>query len=61
VTAASAQCAACRSGAGADRDKDTLAEAYAGEPAISTETVDLTDETSIATLPSCWPNTWRHA
>ena len=27
----------------AGRDKDTLAAAYAGEPAISTEAVDLTD------------------
>jgi NAD(P)-dependent dehydrogenase (short-subunit alcohol dehydrogenase family) len=34
----------------AGRDKDTLAAAYAGEPAISTETVDLTDEASIAAL-----------
>lgn len=34
----------------AGRDKDTLAAAYAGEPAIRTETVDLTDETSIAAL-----------
>ncbi len=34
----------------AGRDKDTLAAAYAGEPAISTETVDLTDEESIAAL-----------
>jgi NAD(P)-dependent dehydrogenase (short-subunit alcohol dehydrogenase family) len=34
----------------AGRDKGALAEAYAGEPAISTEIVDLTDETSIATL-----------
>jgi NAD(P)-dependent dehydrogenase (short-subunit alcohol dehydrogenase family) len=32
------------------RDKDTLTAAYAGEPAISTETVDLTDEASIAAL-----------
>jgi NAD(P)-dependent dehydrogenase (short-subunit alcohol dehydrogenase family) len=34
----------------AGRDKDTLAAAYAGEPAISTEAVDLTDEASIAAL-----------
>jgi NAD(P)-dependent dehydrogenase (short-subunit alcohol dehydrogenase family) len=34
----------------AGRDKDTLAAAYAGEPAISTETIDLTDEASIAAL-----------
>jgi NAD(P)-dependent dehydrogenase (short-subunit alcohol dehydrogenase family) len=34
----------------AGRDKDTLATAYAGEPAIRTETVDLTDEASIAAL-----------
>jgi NAD(P)-dependent dehydrogenase (short-subunit alcohol dehydrogenase family) len=34
----------------AGRDKDTLAAAYAGEPAISTETVDLTDDASIAGL-----------
>ena len=34
----------------AGRDKDSLAAAYAGEPAISTNTVDLTDEASIAAL-----------
>lgn len=34
----------------AGRDKDGLAAAYAGEPAITTETVDLTDETSIVAL-----------
>jgi NAD(P)-dependent dehydrogenase (short-subunit alcohol dehydrogenase family) len=34
----------------AGRDKDALAAAYAGEPAIRTETVDLTDEASIAAL-----------
>jgi NAD(P)-dependent dehydrogenase (short-subunit alcohol dehydrogenase family) len=34
----------------AGRDKDGLVNAYAGEPAISTETVDLTDEASIAAL-----------
>jgi NAD(P)-dependent dehydrogenase (short-subunit alcohol dehydrogenase family) len=34
----------------AGRDKGALTEAYAGEPSISTEVVDLTDETSIATL-----------
>jgi NAD(P)-dependent dehydrogenase (short-subunit alcohol dehydrogenase family) len=34
----------------AGRDKDTLAAAYADEPAISIETVDLTDEASIAAL-----------
>jgi NAD(P)-dependent dehydrogenase (short-subunit alcohol dehydrogenase family) len=34
----------------AGRDTETLAAAYAGEPAISTETVDLTDEASIAAL-----------
>ncbi|WP_455577974.1 alpha/beta fold hydrolase [Actinomadura luteofluorescens] len=32
------------------RDKDTLAAAYAGEPAIRTETVDVTDDSSIAAL-----------
>jgi NAD(P)-dependent dehydrogenase (short-subunit alcohol dehydrogenase family) len=34
----------------AGRDKDALAAAYAGEPAISTEAVDLTDDASIAAL-----------
>jgi NAD(P)-dependent dehydrogenase (short-subunit alcohol dehydrogenase family) len=34
----------------AGRDKDGLTAAYAGEPAISTATVDLTDEASIAAL-----------
>ena len=34
----------------AGRDPDALAAAYAGEPGISTETVDLTDEASIAAL-----------
>src|ERR1700754_2748468 len=34
----------------AGRDKDALAASYAGEPAIGTETVDLTDEASIAAL-----------
>ena len=34
----------------AGRDLDTLASAYAGEPDVSTETVDLTDEGSIAAL-----------
>ena len=34
----------------AGRDSGALAAAYAGEPGISTETVDLTDETSIAAL-----------
>ncbi|MEU8308144.1 SDR family oxidoreductase [Actinomadura sp. NPDC048955] len=34
----------------AGRDKDTLAAAYAGEPAIRTETVDVTDDSSIAAL-----------
>ncbi len=34
----------------AGRDSENLAAAYAGEPAISTETVDLTDEASIAAL-----------
>jgi len=34
----------------ADRDPDALAAAYADEPGISTETVDLTDEASIAAL-----------
>jgi len=34
----------------AGRDKDSLAAAYAGEPAISTDTVDVTDEDSIAAL-----------
>jgi len=32
------------------RDRETLAAAYAGEPGVSTETVDLTDESSIAAL-----------
>jgi NAD(P)-dependent dehydrogenase (short-subunit alcohol dehydrogenase family) len=34
----------------AGRDQETLASAYAGEPGVSTETVDLTDEGSIAAL-----------
>ena len=34
----------------AGRNQDTLAAAYAGEPGITTETVDLTDEASIAAL-----------
>lgn len=34
----------------AGRNQDALAEAYAGEPGISTEYVDLTDEASIAAL-----------
>ncbi|MFJ6085013.1 SDR family oxidoreductase [Streptomyces sp. NPDC092369] len=34
----------------AGRDRKALDEAYAGEPDIDTETVDLTDETSIADL-----------
>jgi NAD(P)-dependent dehydrogenase (short-subunit alcohol dehydrogenase family) len=34
----------------ASRDRHGLAEAYAGEPGISTATVDLTDEVSIAAL-----------
>jgi NAD(P)-dependent dehydrogenase (short-subunit alcohol dehydrogenase family) len=34
----------------AGRDQRTLADAYAGEPGITTETVDLTDEASIAAL-----------
>jgi NAD(P)-dependent dehydrogenase (short-subunit alcohol dehydrogenase family) len=34
----------------AGRDKDTLAAAYHGEPGISTDMVDLTDEDSIAAL-----------
>jgi NAD(P)-dependent dehydrogenase (short-subunit alcohol dehydrogenase family) len=34
----------------AGRDQDTLAAVYAGEPGISTESVDLTDEASIAAL-----------
>jgi NAD(P)-dependent dehydrogenase (short-subunit alcohol dehydrogenase family) len=34
----------------AGRDLDALAAAYADEPGISTETVDLTDEASIAAL-----------
>ena len=34
----------------AGRDQEALAAAYAGEPGISTETVDLTDEASIAAL-----------
>ena len=36
----------------AGRGKEALAAAYAGEPAIGTETVDLTDEASIAALGS---------
>jgi NAD(P)-dependent dehydrogenase (short-subunit alcohol dehydrogenase family) len=34
----------------AGRGRETLAAAYAGEPGVSTETVDLTDEASIAAL-----------
>jgi NAD(P)-dependent dehydrogenase (short-subunit alcohol dehydrogenase family) len=34
----------------AGRDQDALAAAYAGEPGVSTETVDLTDEASISAL-----------
>ncbi|GAA1859214.1 SDR family oxidoreductase [Asanoa iriomotensis] len=34
----------------AGRDRRGLADAYAGEPAVTTETVDLTDEASIAAL-----------
>jgi NAD(P)-dependent dehydrogenase (short-subunit alcohol dehydrogenase family) len=34
----------------AGRNRDDLAAAYAGEPGISAESVDLTDETSIAAL-----------
>jgi NAD(P)-dependent dehydrogenase (short-subunit alcohol dehydrogenase family) len=34
----------------AGRDQDALATAYAGEPGIRTETVDLTDDASIAAL-----------
>jgi NAD(P)-dependent dehydrogenase (short-subunit alcohol dehydrogenase family) len=34
----------------AGRDQETLAAAYAGEPGVSAETVDLTDEASIAAL-----------
>ena len=34
----------------AGRDQPALAAAYAGEPGITTETVDLTDEASIAAL-----------
>ena len=34
----------------AGRDQETLATAYAGEPGVSAETVDLTDEASIAAL-----------
>jgi NAD(P)-dependent dehydrogenase (short-subunit alcohol dehydrogenase family) len=34
----------------AGRDAEALAAAYAGEPGISTEVIDLTDETSIAAL-----------
>ena len=34
----------------AGRDRDGLAATYAGEPGISTETVDLTDDASIAAL-----------
>jgi NAD(P)-dependent dehydrogenase (short-subunit alcohol dehydrogenase family) len=45
--------AACDAGAqvvAAGRDQRTLAAVYAGEPEITTETVDLTDEASIADL-----------
>lgn len=34
----------------AGRDRETLAAAYTGEPGVSAETVDLTDEASIAAL-----------
>jgi NAD(P)-dependent dehydrogenase (short-subunit alcohol dehydrogenase family) len=34
----------------AGRERETLTAAYAGEPGVSTETVDLTDEASIAAL-----------
>lgn len=34
----------------AGRDQEALASAYDGEPGIATDTVDLTDETSIAVL-----------
>ena len=34
----------------AGRERETLAAAYAGEPGVSTETVNLTDEASIAAL-----------
>ena len=34
----------------AGRDQEMLSAAYAGEPGIITETVDLTDEASIAAL-----------
>ena len=34
----------------AGRDQETLAAAYAGKPGVSTETVDLADEASIAAL-----------
>jgi NAD(P)-dependent dehydrogenase (short-subunit alcohol dehydrogenase family) len=34
----------------AGRDRETLAADYAGEPGVSAETVDLTDEASIAAL-----------
>ena len=34
----------------AGRDQETLRAAYAGEPGIGTEIVDLTDEASIAAL-----------
>jgi NAD(P)-dependent dehydrogenase (short-subunit alcohol dehydrogenase family) len=34
----------------AGRDREALAAAYADEPAVTTETVDLTDEASIAAL-----------
>jgi NAD(P)-dependent dehydrogenase (short-subunit alcohol dehydrogenase family) len=34
----------------AGRDRETLAAAYAGEPGVSVQTVDLTDEASIAAL-----------
>ena len=34
----------------AGRDQETLPAAYAGEPGVSTEVIDLTDEASIAAL-----------
>jgi NAD(P)-dependent dehydrogenase (short-subunit alcohol dehydrogenase family) len=48
VTIAARDAGAKVTAAGGDRD--TLAAAYAGEPAISTQTVDLTDDASIAAL-----------
>lgn len=48
VTIAARDAGACVVAAG--RDRDSLADVYAGEPCITTESVDLTDEPSIAAL-----------